>query len=132
MGLDMYAFRTKLGNLSEIERSKETDIQLPGDGKTEELCYWRKHHDLHGWMHELYQSKGGASPEFNCNTLRLLMEDLCDLEDAIKEGRLPQTTGFFFGNNPPDDDSNAYDLEFIEKAKQSIRDGYAVFYDSWW
>jgi hypothetical protein len=45
---------------------------------------------------------------------------------------LPQTTGFFFGDNPPDNESLSNDLKFIQAARDAIAAGDAVYYDSWW
>ena len=59
-------------------------------------------------------------------------EDLNALEAAIRSRALPATTGFFFGNYPPDDDSDNEDMQFIAKAREAINEGYAVYYDSWW
>ena len=60
---------------------------------------------------------------------------ICDLDalqiDLLKNA-LPETTGFFFGNNPPDAESLSNDLKFIQKARDAINEGYAVYYDSWW
>lgn len=132
MGLDMYAFAVKESLLPEDVRSAEVDVKLGDDIKAEEIAYWRKHHDLHGWMQELYNRKGGSSPDFNCNTVRLNLDDLDDLEKSVRSHMLPETTGFFFGSNPPDEESMLNDLKFIEEARERINDGYAVFYDSWW
>lgn len=132
MGLDMYAFAVKESLLPEDVRSAEVDVKLGDDIKAEEIAYWRKHHDLHGWMQELYNRKGGSSPDFNCNTVRLSLDDLDDLEKTVRGHMLPETTGFFFGSNPPDEESMLNDLKFIEEARERINDGYAVFYDSWW
>ena len=131
MGLDMYAFAVPA---EKVEKVGQVDVDLDQLERSEvqQLHYWRKHHDLHGWMEQLYRNKGGTSQTFNCDTLRLLPEDLDALEQAVKNGWLPATTGFFFGNNPPDDDSRADDLEFIRKARAAIEAGKAVFYDSWW
>jgi hypothetical protein len=53
------------------------------------------------------------------------------LELDIISGGLPQTTGFFFG-----EDSNEFyyndDLEFIKNAKAEIFVGLRVFYNSSW
>lgn len=134
MGLDMYAFAvpaTDVGeqqvdvNLNEVNGAARVE-------RPEELFYWRKHHDLHGWMAALYQSKGGADTDFNCNTVRLMPEDLDALEEAIAARTLPSTVGFFFGEYPPDNETDARDREFIAKARAAIADGKAVLYDSWW
>jgi hypothetical protein len=132
MGLDMYLFAvdaSKVGD-TQIDVSFK-DLELKDD-QVEELAYWRKHHDLHGWMQNLYIEKGGKDPQFNCNKVRLELEDLDALENDIKGKELPETTGFFFGENPPDDESDNYDLDIIKKARAAIKDGKAVFYDSWW
>lgn len=121
MGLDMFAYVVESENVvsdSEFKSAKE-------------FFYWRKHHDLHGWMHELYQDRGGAQ-EFNCVPVRLYEEDLDALERDITKNVLPQTTGFFFGDNPPDEESMENDLKFIQQARLHIANGDAVYYDSWW
>lgn len=135
MGLDMFAHAVKESVLSSAVKDLETDVVLDdvlGESNREEIHYWRKHHDLHGWMHNLYIEKGGKDEQFNCNTLRLTLEDLDVLENDIRSHNLPETTGFFFGNNPPDEEAILGDLEFIDKARNYINDGYAVFYSSWW
>jgi len=107
-------------------------IDGPVDFKVEqasELFYWRKHPDLHGWMAELYATKGGTK-EFNCATLELTAEDINRLEDAIKQGSLPKTSGFFFGCSEGCEAEN--DLAFVGMARTALREGLTVFYDSWW
>ena len=131
MGLDMYAWTVDPADLDDQDVTRQVDVTLPKQN-VNELWYWRKHHDLHGWMESLYRQKGGAAESFNCVTVRLTYADLTRLEIAIKGNELPATTGFFFGNNPPDEESNEQDMKFIAAAKQAIEDGKAVFYDSWW
>lgn len=129
MGLDMYAWRVKSEDA--IDNFTVAAEEDGSDSKLEELFYWRKHHDLHGWMERLYRSKGGVQ-EFNCQKVRLTYEDLCALEQAVMLNQLPQTTGFFFGTNPPDEASMARDMEFISRAKAALAMGDQVYYDSWW
>lgn len=129
MGLDMYAWRVaKDDAINDFEIAKDEDGQF----KLEEMFYWRKHHDLHGWMERLYREKGGTEQSFNCVRVRLTKTDLDLLEHAVLNGKLPATTGFFFGTNPPDEDSMKRDMEFISAAKIAIAAGDAVYYDSWW
>jgi hypothetical protein len=129
MGLDMYAWRVaKEDAISDFEIAKSDEVGF----KVDEFFYWRKHHDLHGWMENLYRSKGGTDKSFNCSAVRLTLEDLDKLEKDIKSRLLPETTGFFFGNNSPDTESDDRDLEFICKAREIIATGDAVYYDSWW
>ena len=127
MGLDMYLTARK------------------AKGKKEEIGYWRKHHDLHGFFEQLWIDKGQPIPakrrkeraetgytEFNCIPVKLTLRDIQKAEKAVKTFALPHTTGFFFGDNPPDEDSVREDLEIFEKAKQKLREGFIVEYDSWW
>lgn len=122
----MYAWRVKAENAV-----GDFDFNGNDENKPIELFYWRKHHDLHGWMENLYASKGGDH-EFNCIPVRLTLEDLDNLEKDIRSKMLPETRGFFFGDNPPDEESNLRDLDFIEAARDAIEAGDAVYYDSWW
>ena len=116
----------------EICPDDETDVEFPHHTLYAEIQYWRKHHDLHGWMENLYRVKGGKAESFNCVNVRLNEEDLDKLEHDITNNNLPHTTGFFFGNNPPDSESIAQDLQFIRNARNAIAEGKAVFYSSWW
>ena len=129
MGLDMYAWRVKS---EDVINDFEVTRNDTGGAPLEELFYWRKHHDLHGWMERLYHEKGGEANSFNCEKVRLSMEDLARLEKDVLANKLPETSGFFFGNNTPNLDSIRRDMEFIEKARDAISKGDAVYYDSWW
>lgn len=124
MGLDMYAFSvTEAGGLPAV------DAEF-AEGQAQQIAYWRKHPNLHGWMQKLYAEKGGKSSDFNCNTVELTTEDLDKLEADIRERRLPSTSGFFFGAS--DGSEFAEDLAFIKDARGSIAKGERVYYDSWW
>jgi hypothetical protein len=129
MGLDMFAWRVKAEDaIGDFEIAKDED----GSSKVEEFHYWRKHHDLHGWFERLYRSKGGTKESFNCVAVRLTTVDLDALQFDLLNSALPETTGFFFGNNPPDIESLSDDLQFLQKARDIIAAGDAVYYDSWW
>jgi hypothetical protein len=95
-----------------------------------ELATWRKHPNLQGWMQELYYEKGGEG-EFNCVDVELTSEDLDALEATLDEEELPETVGFFFGSNADDHYAEA-DREFIVQARAALKEGYKVFYSSWW
>jgi hypothetical protein len=134
MGLDQYAY------------AQEGEEQ-------EEIAYWRKHNRLQGWMEELWEDKGKpnlsdeASPmgDFNCVPVELTLSDLEQLEAHVENKELPETGGFFFGNdsfswekeNGEEYEENDYyykadDLEFIGKARKAIEEGKKVFYNCWW
>ena len=122
MGLDQYAVARR-------GEPVEKDGQLEYPEKVE-LAYWRKHPNLQGWMENLYHENGGTE-EFNCVEVELTLGDLDSLEAAITGTELPETCGFFFGENS-DDHYKDKDLRFIEEARQYINDGYTVVYSSWW
>ena len=69
--------------------------------------------------------------EFNCVDLELTLEDLDALEESLDDESLPETAGFFFGNNA-DDHYVEQDREFIREARAAIKQGYTVVYSSWW
>lgn len=123
MGLDMYANLYRPEDVKDIHVDTEADRVAP-------LFYWRKHPNLHGWMQRLYRAKGGKDHEFNCNTVRLDTADLDELERVINAGKLPETSGFFFGESCSEHEEQ--DREFLKLARSAIADGYVVFYDSWW
>ena len=123
MGLDQYAY-----SVDPRLVEGEVDFKVP-DGSARQIAYWRKHPDLQGWMEELYRAKGGVE-EFNCVPVRLESEDLDALEEAVRDGDLPRTSGFFFGESSDDDADD--DLRFIRDARAELAEGRAVYYTSWW
>ena len=136
MGLDMNAYAAKqAGEEREWWDGAEfdpttRDYKHPTMARPRELAYWRKHPNLHGWMHRLWNEKGNSG-QFNGDELELTAEDLARLETDVERGRLPSTTGFFFGN-----DSDAHykeqDLKFIQTARAELLTGMRVFYNSSW
>ena len=119
MGLDQYAYaRTK-------------DTLASNEDATIELAYWRKHPNLQGWMEKLFAEKGGVCNTFNGVELELTEEDLLVLELDIISGNLPETKGFFFGNDS-DDHYREQDLEFVKEARANLFLGLKVYYNSSW
>lgn len=122
MGLDMWAY-------AEREATESDEIT-----EVIEIAYWRKLNNLHGWMENLYEFKGGRE-EFNCKELYLTLDDLQLLEQDLKDPdtNLPPTTGFFFGTQRGMDDEDIQSIKnFIEEAKKYLNLGYKVYYNSWW
>jgi len=123
MGLDQYAYA------------------VDKDNNKTEICYWRKHPNLQGWMENLWETKGrphahedkdiAGLSDFNCVPLELTKEDLDSLEQSLESNNLPETTGFFFGNDS-DDTYRQQDVEFIQAARNALDNGNKVVYDSWW
>ena len=133
----MHAYRMKFTPTKEVDFNdelygKDQDGEIDyGNSivKTEEVAYWRKHPDLHGWMQKLYEEKGGEDESFNGVPVVLTLADLDRLEDDILGGNLPKTTGFFFGESGG---MSLKDLEFVLDARKAIQEGDTVFYDSSW
>jgi hypothetical protein len=104
-----------------------------------EIAYWRKHNRLQGWMENLWHSKNPSGGEFNCVKLFLTLEDIEALERDIEAKDLPETSGFFFGNDSysyaeegkPYADYDA-DKKFIADAKEALDKGHEVYYSCWW
>lgn len=126
MGLDMYAYRVK-------KEYAKGDFEFESDQQpSEDLAYWRKFNALHGWMEDLYRSKGGDKESFNCVPVRLTPDDIDMLESDLNENLLEPRAGFFFGEQtiyPEDVESTK---NFIRDARQAHDDGFEVYYDSWW
>jgi hypothetical protein len=123
MGLDQFAYT------------------IDSEGNKNEIAYWRKHPNLQGWMENLWHEKGRPNEteetsgmglsNFNCIPVELSYEDLDSLEKDITNNRMPQTAGFFFGDDS-DDYYKEKDLEFIQSARSALDKGSKVYYDSWW
>ena len=126
MGLDMYAYRvSKEHVVNDFEFNTDQD-------PANDIAYWRKFNALHGWMESLYRDRGGPKESFNCAPLRLHLEDLDQLERDIASNSLTPTTGFFFGEQTIYPEDIASTKSFIRLAKEAIKEGDAIYYDSWW
>ena len=134
MGLDMYAY----------SRAKEKE------SKAIELQYWRKHNALHGLLEDMWNDKGQPIPQwlldefpddftedrvvsFNGIEMELTPADIDYIESAVLNHELPETEGFFFGQDSRFDlDDYEADKEFIKKAREAFARGEQVFYTSSW
>ena len=136
MGLDMYAYvAAKAGAQAEYDKGMAWDkekgaIVDPSVTEPREIAYWRKHPNLHGWMHRLWESRGNSG-DFNGDELELTWDDLEQLEQDIRNKNLPDTSGFFFGSDA-DDHYREHDLKFVREAKAEAFLGLKVFYNSSW
>ena len=125
MGLDQYAY---------VAERAGTEYD---DSGRQELAYWRKHPNLQGWMRQLWENRERPAPEndpagtFNGVELELEWRDIEQLEEAVSQGTLPATTGFFFGNNS-DEHYREQDLEFCRRARSELFFKRRVFYNSSW
>lgn len=138
MGLEMYAFRTKVVPSTptdfdnevyrfvpeeQTEEEKIIDhIDDPNFSEAIEIAFWNNHQDLQWWMETLYHQKGGTKVDLNCTAVRLLPEDIDKLEDDVKNCRI---------FNKYESTWRQKDLDFVTAARAAFADGEVVFYDSW-
>ena len=110
MGLDMYALVVK--------NEKE---------KPEEFAYWRKHYGLQYWFESQYRKRHPEDEEsFNCVDMILYNEDLDALEDYINKYGLSREDYIC------SEDNLTSTLQFIQDARENLKNGYIVYYTSWW
>lgn len=117
MGLDMFAGKTR------------KDVV---DATAEPIMEWRKHPNLHGYMHALHASRGGCHDPMKFNKVPVFLSrtDLEELRHAVLNDRLPKTEGLYFGESCAEE--KHFDLMFIDGACGLIDEGWNIFYDSWW
>ena len=139
MGLDQYAY-------ARPPRKRNGDDD-------EQICDWRKHNRLQGWMQQLWEDKGCPNArtegdemrDFNCVELQLTAQDIDNLEYAIENFELPESSGFFWGSdsyfwNDENDEpfpENEYwyknhDLNFVEQARKMLDKKWRVYYSCWY
>jgi hypothetical protein len=100
--------------------------------KIYDLGYWRKHPNLHGYIVQTF-----ADGVDDCQEIPLSQQDLIKMIAAVKDGNLPHTTGFFFGESSGDDDERQEDLAILTKAliwlqSKEDNDYRSVIYRSSW
>jgi hypothetical protein len=134
MGLDMYGYWRKSGE----DRIKD-----------KLFCSWRKHTILHDWMKELWETKKSKrtledrfidgldgdenywnATKFNCVQLALTEDDLDSLENDIEEFYIDDVE--YFDEYRCESGYYHHDKEFIKNARDLLRKGKEVYYDSWW
>lgn len=124
MGLDMYLEGHKYlfssGKKSEVV--KEDGFRLKE--KILELGYWRKEPDLHGYIVEKF-----ADGKDDCKDIELGKEEMLDIISAVKERRLPHTSGFFFGAScdpeSQDEQEREWALQFERKTIETFEKAIA-------
>ncbi len=112
--------------LDQYATARKGEARTDDEGYTyyedsKELAYWRKHPSLQGWMEDLWIEKGNSG-EFNCVDVELTLGDLDSMEEALDENALPETVGFFFGENSEEHYAEQ-DREFIVNARAAIKQG---------
>lgn len=134
---DKDAVATFEKNLEEVKISYDDQMEN-GLIETEELGYWRKHSDLHGYFTEIYNERGGEE-SFNCIPLILSKNECLDVIEYSKQmikkiedgDDIEHTEGFFFGQTMKEDWEET--IKIFEKVIEEVDfDNESVYYDSWW
>jgi hypothetical protein len=98
-----------------------SDTELKEHSEWQEVFYWRKHYKLHAWFHDLYFHKGAhRDSEFNCSFVRVVEQDLVQLEPHLVE--------FSEANER----TLEIDLNFMQTARDLLRIGSILYYSCSW
>lgn len=120
MGLDMYLKGQTY--IPYDKRKKDNRTGLEKEGEIFRLGYWRKHPNLHGYI--VNEFAGGKD---ECQEIELDREALLNIMNAVKTGKLPETTGFFFGQSLGTEEERAEDIAILERAMAWLDDDEGVY-----
>jgi hypothetical protein len=119
MGLDMYLrgekFFWQSWRIDGVDEDRKED-GLRVTNVEVDLGYWRKHPNLHGYIVQTF-----AGGEDECQKIELGADNLRDIIEAVRAKRLPETTGFFFGES--DGSEAPEDIEILERALRWLESG---------
>jgi hypothetical protein len=120
MAIDLFAY------LTPIRLRRPVDFGRVG--KSVEFHRWHNRRDIHGWMNELYRSKGGLQKDWLPSQVELTFADLDRLA-----GDLPQMAILKLIGSPDIvyTGDQFDDRLFLEKARAALRAGLSVYYDAW-
>jgi hypothetical protein len=98
MGLDMYLTGDRYKCNEYDDDYNEINIQYVDGFRLKsqrlELGYWRKHANLHGYIVNTF-----ADGVDECQVIHMSVERLRQVAQALRDGDLPHTEGFFFGSD---------------------------------
>ena len=115
MGLDMYLVGRKyVGGSFNQDIDKEDGF--PVDSVKLELGYWRKHRKLHGYIVNTF-----AEGKDECQKIDLGVDELRKIATALRTNDLPDTEGFFFGNEEIDDEEKERSEEYAKQIEEAIK-----------
>jgi hypothetical protein len=158
MGLDMYLTkRTYVQNWDYMKESEKNYVTIKGANEehikseriqyiTEQLMYWRKANQIHGWFVENVQDGIDDCGEYAVDLSQLIqLMDVCYevmTDNSKAEELLPTSRGFFFGGYDYDDFyftqvTNTYKIlnelvkELESNSKQIRKDSWIEYRASW-
>jgi hypothetical protein len=137
MGLDMYLIgRKSVWNNHEKPELDRKEDGFDVDAVELSIGYWRKHPNLHGFIVQTF-----ADGVDECQRIELDSDALVKIMAAVKDKKLPETTGFFFGRSATEDAEREEeikgDLEILGKAlawvEQPVeRESRSLIYQASW
>lgn len=128
MGLDAWFHASQEEFITDPE---DAGAIVPVDEETYkdpiEISYFRKFHPLQDYMEGLYYERGGGN-SFNCLKLQLDEHDLKillehTLTDAFTTEDMPAQHSIYYKTEL---------LIIVHSALHLLKDGFTVYYDSWW
>lgn len=118
-------------------KSTFPDIKIQNVFEFEELGYFRKHPNLHGYIENIYRERITDDDDvFNQTLVVLTKQDITDLVNhcyGIVNGTIEdeEITGYFFGES--DEETWRESLTTFTKILNTVDfDKETVLYDSWW
>lgn len=134
MGLDQFAYKVKFD-----KKGNSILESIPEEVDREEIQYWRKNRFIHNWIEEnVYFPKAkevlDKIKEFDTVYVKLNEFDLEQLKQDILSDKIKDYNmqGFFFGSQDYNEVMKKEDLKFVENALKAIKEGYEIYYYSWW
>ena len=128
MGLDAWFYASEGEFVTDPE---DAGAIVPVDEDSSEnairIGYFRKFHPLQEYMAKLYCERGGQDGIFNCKKVPLSENDLKDvlvsaIADTFTEGMSAQHSIYY----------KTELLIIVHSALHLLKDGFTVYYDSWW
>lgn len=135
MGLDQNLFRIKKQDVNDTLKPEFND------NDREEIAYWRKANQIHGWMND------NISAVENCTGYTISKNKLEQLRDicvavyennnvAFTQEHLPTRLGFFYGSDDYDDHYYNQVQNSIEQLNDVLNttnfDTHEIYYWAWW
>ena len=129
MGLDAWFYASEEKFVTDTE---DAGAIVPVDEGTSEntieVGYFRKFYPLQEYMSDLYCERGGQGDTFNCKKVQLYEQDFKDLLEAAMTGTLmtestPAESIFYYKTEL---------LIIVHSAIHLLKDGFTVYYESWW
>ena len=128
MGLDAWFYASEEKFVTDPE---DAGAIVPVDEESSKnaikVGYFRKFHPLQDYMENLYFEREGIETSFNCKKLPLSKNDLEDVLVSAIAGT--------FTEEMSAKHSVYYKTELliiVHSAIQLLKDGFTVYYDSWW